>query len=336
MTETAKDKTATTYTLDFAYDAQGTPYSLTVTMQGVSLTYYYITNLQGDVVSIIDASKNKIASYDYDPYGRIVRTYDYSTQTYANIPTEPEDTTKTLADLNPLRYRGYYYDNDDVGFYYLQSRYYDATTCRFISADSIEQLGTNNDFTSLNLFVYCGNEPVMREDNGGTFWFVSVIVGVATQYVGDVVGNLLKGKTGLEVFKPTSSVGEYIAAGVTALIPGSGLGGAFVRNVVTEGIRMTEKAIKGQDIDVIDSVARIGSGTILDAGFEKMSDKVTDWIGSKSPKNYSSYAHTARKSKPSLTRQQIYRSMRRSIRFNRVATKTASVAFDVARACLPY
>ncbi len=289
-------------------------------------------------------------SYDYDSYGKIISVVDSTAnassvagengtddvQPYAQRPTEPEDTTKTLAELNPLRYRGYYYDTDDLGFYYLQSRYYDAATCRFISADSIEQLGTNNDFTSLNLFVYCGNEPVMREDNGGTFWFVSVLVGVATQYVGDVVGNLLEGKTGLEVFKPTSSVGEYIAAGVTALIPGSGLGGAFVRNVVTEGIRMTETVIKGDNININGSLKNIVTGTILDTSFERMSDKVTDWIGSKSPKNYSSYAHTARKSKPSLTRQQIYRSMRRSIRFNRVATKTASVAFDVARACLPY
>ena len=94
------------------------------------------------MIYLLDAAGNKVAEYDYDPYGKITRVVDSTAnassvagengtddvQPYANIPTEPEDTTKTLAELNPLRYRGYYYDNDDVGFYYLQSRYYDATT----------------------------------------------------------------------------------------------------------------------------------------------------------------------------------------------------------------
>ena len=134
-------------------------------MQGISLTYYYITNLQGDVLYLIDASKNVVVSYDYDPYGKIIGTHDYSTQTFAQRPTEPEDTTKTIADLNPLRYRGYYYDTDDLGFYYLQSRYYDPSICRFINADDIdiayecreEQIGTN-------LFAYCCNDPVDNAD----------------------------------------------------------------------------------------------------------------------------------------------------------------------------
>lgn len=107
------------------------------------------------MIYLLDAAGNKVAEYDYDPYGKITRVVDSTAnassvagengtddvQPYANIPTEPEDTTKTLAELNPLRYRGYYYDNDDVGFYYLQSRYYDATTCRFISADSYASTG---------------------------------------------------------------------------------------------------------------------------------------------------------------------------------------------------
>ena len=176
----------------------------------------------------------------------------------------------------------------------------------------------------------------MRQDSEGNFWLVSIAVGLATQYIGDVIGNLIDGKTGVDIFKPTSSVGEYIAAGATALIPGAGLGGALVRNVAAEGITVIEDAILGNEVNVVDSVINIGLGTVLDVGFEKASDKASDLITSKMPKNYSSYAHVARQSNSSLTREQIYRSMQRSIRSKRVASKAIAVSFDVVRSALPY
>ena len=67
------------------------------------------------------------------------------------------------ASLNPFRYRGYYYDTD-TGFYYLNSRYYDPATGRFINADS--QL--NDGLLGFNLFAYCENNPVNRVDPNGT------------------------------------------------------------------------------------------------------------------------------------------------------------------------
>ena len=75
ITTTAVNGTVTTKVLDFAYDAQGTPYSLTYTNGMASPeTYYYITNLQGDVTYLIDSSGTKVASYSYDPYGQIQQT----------------------------------------------------------------------------------------------------------------------------------------------------------------------------------------------------------------------------------------------------------------------
>ena len=176
----------------------------------------------------------------------------------------------------------------------------------------------------------------MREDSGGNFWLVSIGVGLATQYIGDVIGNLIAGKTGADIFKPTSTLGEYIAAGVTALIPGSGLGGALVRNIVSEGILMIEKTILGEEINVADSIINVGLGTVIDVGFEMASDKVTDFISSKMPQNYSSYAHTAHQSNPNLTYEQITRSMRRSIRFNRAGAKAVTIGIDIIRVMLPY
>ena len=84
-----------------------------------------------------------------------------------------------------------------------------------------------------------------------------------------------------------------------------------------ELLTVIEDTILGNEVNFVNSMINVGLGTVLDAGFEKASDKAIDFISSKMPKNYSSFAHTARQSKPNLTREQIYRSMQRSIRVNR-------------------
>ena len=94
-------------TLDFFYDESGRPFAFNYTPEGSTPnTYYYILNLQGDVVQIIDANGVMQAEYVYSPWGEII------------------SAEGDLAEVNPLRYRGYYYDSE-TGFYYLQSRYYD-------------------------------------------------------------------------------------------------------------------------------------------------------------------------------------------------------------------
>ena len=71
---------------------------------------------------------------------------------------------------NPFMFRGYYYDSD-LQLYYLNSRYYDANTGRFISPDRIDTIcATPGALTDKNLYAYCDNNPVMRRDDGGQFW----------------------------------------------------------------------------------------------------------------------------------------------------------------------
>lgn len=120
------------------------------------------------------------------------------------------------------------------------------------------------------------------------------------------------------------------------MIPGTGLGGALVRNIVAEGITVIEDSNLGDEVNVVNSMINVVRGTVLDAGFEKVSDKAADFISSKMPRNYSSYAHVARQKNPNLTREQIYRSMQRSIRFNRVASKAVSIGLDIVRSIFPY
>ena len=163
LRETISDGT-TTKTLDFTYDNVGMPYSLIYNNGTTTTTYYYITNLQGDVMYLVDASGTQVASYDYDPYGKII------------------SATGDLAEINPLRYRGYYYDTE-TGFYYLQSRYYDPEICRFINADGYASTGQG--FTGLNMFAYCNNSPSSASDPSGEFPWITGLIGAA---IGGVVG----------------------------------------------------------------------------------------------------------------------------------------------------
>lgn len=75
-----------------------------------------------------------------------------------------------IGHINPLRYRGYYYDRE-TRLYYLQSRYYDFANCRFINADGLFTDG----FIGANLFAYCANNPVNTTDPTGNFAITATV-----------------------------------------------------------------------------------------------------------------------------------------------------------------
>ena len=149
--ETIKTNNSLTAVLDFVYDESGKPFALKYSTNGTSFqTYYYVLNLQGDVVKLIHYipgfEYESVATYEYDAWGNIV------------------SSSGRLAEINPLRYRGYYYDNE-TGFYYLQSRYYDPANRRFISADVYASTGQG--FLGTNMFAYCNNKPIINSDPSG-------------------------------------------------------------------------------------------------------------------------------------------------------------------------
>ena len=149
--ETIRTNNTLTAVLDFIYDESGKPFALKYSTNGTSFqTYYYVLNLQGDVVKLIHYipgfEYESVATYEYDAWGNIV------------------SSSGRLAEINPLRYRGYYYDSE-TGFYYLQSRYYDPVNRRFISAD--RHLSTGQGFVGTNMFAYCNNSPVFLADYDG-------------------------------------------------------------------------------------------------------------------------------------------------------------------------
>ena len=98
-----------------------------------------------------------VAKYAYDPFGQVLSVTNAS-------GTAISPTAANVANYNPFRYRGYYYDTES-GFYYLQSRYYDPEICRFINADQYASTGLG--FLGCNMFAYCNNNPVMQADPSG-------------------------------------------------------------------------------------------------------------------------------------------------------------------------
>lgn len=118
----------------------------TVTYNGT--TYYYVTNLQGNVTGIVDGSGAAVATYVYDAWGNLI---------------SEEPAANTIGHLNPIRYRGYVYD-PEVDLYYLQSRYYDPERGRFINADGLVSTGG---LLGSNMFAYCNNNSVCYTDYTG-------------------------------------------------------------------------------------------------------------------------------------------------------------------------
>ncbi len=120
--------------------------------------YYYIKNLQEDIIGIKDANFNLVATYEYDSWGKILSIKDSN-------GIEITDT-KHIAHINPFRYRSYYYD-EETSLYYLKSRYYNPVWGRFINIDTY--LGVNKSILGYNLYLYVDNSPIKLSDSNGTF-----------------------------------------------------------------------------------------------------------------------------------------------------------------------
>ena len=118
--------------------------------------YYYALNSRGDVVGIYTASGSLLVVYEYDAWGNILSVKNANGVNIAN--------PNSIANIQSLRYRGYCYDTD-TGLYYLQSRYYDPVTHRFINTDGLVSTGTG--ILGYNMFSYCNNNPINYCDPSG-------------------------------------------------------------------------------------------------------------------------------------------------------------------------
>ena len=128
--------------------------------------YHYYKNIFGDVLAVYAANGDFLCRYVYDAWGNHM-VYD---ATGNNVTSRGN----CIENINPFRYRGYYWD-EEFGLYYLQSRYYDPVTGIFISPDSLKYLDPES-VSGMNLYAYCGNDPVNNNDHSGCFYEIAFAV----------------------------------------------------------------------------------------------------------------------------------------------------------------
>ena len=214
-------------TLRYLYDASdvvGVQYT-----QGANINaYYFQRNLQGDVVAIYDTTGNKVVEYSYDAWG--------------NCTIESATTNYDLAHANPIRYRGYYYD-EATKLYYLNARYYSPEFRRFISPDDTAYLDPEN-VNGLNLYAYCCNDPVNYADPSGHApkWLQGLAIGLAIVGAVLVVGAVTVLTCGVGTLAGTLAgaviygAAQGITIGAAVGVVGGGIVGGIASDWSAEGI----------------------------------------------------------------------------------------------------
>ena len=180
QTTTNSDGSTETSIQRFSYDANGQVIGVNYN----STYYYYLRNAQGDVVKLIDKTGSTVVEYTYDSWGKLLSTTG--------------SLAETFGAEQPFRYRGYVYD-EETGWYYLQSRYYNPEVGRFISADVY--LSTGQGVLGHNAYAYCGNNPICRSDPSGYAWWNDAwdwLCG-ALQDVGEFINSTFGCETQVEI-----------------------------------------------------------------------------------------------------------------------------------------
>ena len=210
--------------------------------------YYYIRDGLMSITGLVDANGGAVVNYRYDSWGKLISI----TGSMAG----------TLGKDNPYRFKGYYYD-EETGFYYISSRYYNPSICRFLSADILEALEVQEDLYDKNRYAYCDNNPIMRVDIYGAIWHlvVGAAVGIATQFVADVGIGLMSGNSIGEVMGSLSAV-DYVSAAVGGALAASGISavGAIAANAALGGTTyLANCGYKGEKANVVD----FGAATVV-------------------------------------------------------------------------
>ncbi|MBO5836864.1 MAG: RHS repeat-associated core domain-containing protein [Oscillospiraceae bacterium] len=282
--EITEEATGQKNLLTFSYDANGLP--MTVDYDGT--VYYYVTNLQGDVIGIIDKDGNQLVSYAYDAWGN-------------PLAVSGSEAT-TIGKHNPLRYRSYVYDAE-TNLHYLQSRYYDAEIGRFINADGYA--ATDQGFIGNNMFVYCGNNPIAREDDGGAFW--NVVIGAVAGAAFGAIGTALSGGSASEILISAACgavSGGLAATGFGGLIGQVAIGA--VTSAIDSGYQNYNEYASGEmtlDEAVVGTLVDSAMGAAFGAmGFD----------GTKALKESNKIAKSAHKAIKQLTQKTVHPTVKKS------------------------
>ena len=219
--------------------------------------YFYIRDVLNNIIGIIDNNGLIVSKFDYDTFGNII------------------NQTGTI--ISNFRYKGYYYDSD-LELYYLKSRFYNPGLLRFITPDSIEYLDSSS-IIGLNLYAYCGNDPVNNVDEEGNFGFlacliigavVGAIVGFGTSLASEAISNGGFDKVNWGIFASGTVFGAIDGA---LSVAGLGPIASPAISGVLAGIQYTvEQGISGDDFNINGFFLSVGvvvlGGAIMPNNFD--------------------------------------------------------------------
>ena len=236
----------------FLYDEAGMV-GFVYTKSGTSNTYYYDRNIRGDVIGIYDENGVRIVKYSYDAWG--------------NCTIGSSTTNISLARANPIRYRGYYYD-EDTKLYYLNARYYCPEWRRFISPDSTEYLDPETP-NGLNLYAYCNNDPINFADPTGhsvaLILLGAFVLGAVTSGGMSFATQLIENDFDVEAVNPWLVFSDAMFGGVSGLLAVSGigaLGSAFLGASLNSLQLAVNSAISGDNVTAVDFLVTVTVGFV--------------------------------------------------------------------------
>ena len=240
--------------LDFLYDENGILYGL---IKDSSRKYFYIRDFMSNILGLVDDSGNIVVKYKYDAYGNRISITDTSGCDLGNI--------------NPFRYKGYYYD-DDVEMYYCKSRFYVPLWHRWLNSDSINYLEPKN-ITSLNLFAYCNNNPVMYVDPTGRFTILGLLISVGLSLAFEVLEDTLDGNGMDHDWK------DYLGAGISGIF-GASSGNSIMNGIFSFAGGITDAWLSGdlKENGIGNVILSIGVSFLIGEGASRLSKHISNKI----------------------------------------------------------
>lgn len=169
----------------------------------------------GNVIALLDTSGAVVVKYTYDAWGN---------NKVSNVNNVIITDANHIGNLNPFRYRGYYYDTD-TKLYYLKTRYYDPEAGRFISQDGVEYLDPDT-INGLNLYAYCGNNPVSNVAPNGNAWWHWLAGALAVVGVALVVAAITVLTAGVGTALAGTMAGAVIYGAAQGIVIGAAVGTA--------------------------------------------------------------------------------------------------------------
>ena len=212
-------------------------------------TYLYIKDMFKNVIAITNQAGVEMCQYHYDAYGNFIITPSIA-------------GGEILGELNPIRYRSYYYDKE-TGLYYLKTRYYDPETCRFISMDDISYLDPQT-LNGLNLYAYCLNNPIMYRDENGhdaEWWEWLGAIGRIITGIGAAIAGVLVIASGVAGAGALALACITIGAGALTINNGIAdtVGLATGYNYMLDGLFQGNKNAYSWFSNIVEALAIIGS-----------------------------------------------------------------------------